>query len=105
MKSESADNIFIPQVSNGRIPIVGQEFESNEAAYGFYNQYAREAGFSTQMSNSKKKKDTKETYWKMFVFSKEGKLMKLTNGNIKMRCRELVKEIVDKQDLDVVLDY
>ncbi|KAL2526724.1 Protein FAR1-RELATED SEQUENCE 5 [Abeliophyllum distichum] len=46
MEAESADNIFVPQVSISRIPKIGQEFESHEEAYNFYNQYAREAGFS-----------------------------------------------------------
>ncbi|KAL2475390.1 Protein FAR1-RELATED SEQUENCE 5 [Abeliophyllum distichum] len=69
---ESVDNMFIPKVSVGGIPIVGQEFESHDAAYSFYNGYAREAGFSARIANSKKK-ETNETYWKLFVCSKEGK--------------------------------
>ncbi|KAL2532491.1 Protein FAR1-RELATED SEQUENCE [Abeliophyllum distichum] len=41
MESESVDNMFIPKVAVGGIPIVGQEFESHDAAYSFYNGYAR----------------------------------------------------------------
>ncbi|KAL2511137.1 Protein FAR1-RELATED SEQUENCE 5 [Abeliophyllum distichum] len=73
MEAGSADNVFVPQVFISRIPKIGQEFESHEEAYKFYNDCAREAGFSAPMANSKKKRDTNETYWKLFVCSKEGK--------------------------------
>ncbi|KAL2460901.1 Protein FAR1-RELATED SEQUENCE 6 [Abeliophyllum distichum] len=73
MEAESADNVFIPQVTFSRIPKIGQEFESHEEAYNFYNEYAREAGFSARIANSKKNKETGEIYWKLFVCSKEGK--------------------------------
>ncbi|KAL2470804.1 FAR1-domain family sequence [Abeliophyllum distichum] len=46
METENADNVFVPQVLVSRIPKIGQEFESHEEAYKFYNDYAREAGFS-----------------------------------------------------------
>lgn len=70
---EASDNIYIPQVSIGRVPKIGQEFESHEEAYKFYNQYACEAGFSARIANSKKKKESNETYWKLFVCWKEGR--------------------------------
>ncbi|KAL2499864.1 Protein FAR1-RELATED SEQUENCE [Abeliophyllum distichum] len=73
MEAESADNIFVPQVSISRISKIGQEFESHEEAYNFYNQYAREAGFSAHIANSKKNKESNEIYWKLFTCSKEGK--------------------------------
>ncbi|KAL2461525.1 Protein FAR1-RELATED SEQUENCE 5 [Abeliophyllum distichum] len=51
MEAESENNVFVPDVTTTRIPKVGQEFESHEEAYNFYNQYAREAGFSTRIAN------------------------------------------------------
>ncbi|XP_073049396.1 protein FAR1-RELATED SEQUENCE 5-like [Primulina eburnea] len=36
-------------------PKIGMKFESLDEAFSFYNQYARESGFSARISNSKKK--------------------------------------------------
>ncbi|KAL2476727.1 Far-red impaired responsive (FAR1) family protein [Abeliophyllum distichum] len=71
MESGSGDNVYVPQVAEHSIPTIGQEFPSHEAAYTFYNQYPREAGFSARIENSKKNKVTNEIYWKLFVCSKE----------------------------------
>lgn len=67
------NTIEIPQVLVNVIPKVGQEFQSLEDAHEFYNNYARQAGFSTRVSNNKRNKETGEDVWKMFVCSKEGK--------------------------------
>lgn len=48
------------------------KFESLDDAFSFYNEYARESGFSARMSNSKKSKKTNEVIWKKFVCFKEG---------------------------------
>ncbi|XP_042398920.1 protein FAR1-RELATED SEQUENCE 5-like [Zingiber officinale] len=48
------------------------EFSSIEEAFSFYNQYARESGFSARINNSKKNKMTNEVVWKTFVCFKEG---------------------------------
>ncbi|XP_057793224.1 protein FAR1-RELATED SEQUENCE 5-like [Salvia miltiorrhiza] len=50
------DEFYIPQVTEERIPKAGMKFLSVEAAFSFYNQYAREAGFSARISNIKKNK-------------------------------------------------
>ncbi|XP_073271500.1 protein FAR1-RELATED SEQUENCE 5-like [Primulina huaijiensis] len=47
-------------------------FDSIEDAFSFYNQYARESGFSARISNNKKSKQTNEVIWKKFVCFKEG---------------------------------
>ncbi|KAL2511929.1 Protein FAR1-RELATED SEQUENCE 5 [Abeliophyllum distichum] len=73
MEFESGDNVYVPQVNISVIPHVGQEFESSDEAYNFYNQYAHEAGFSIRIENSKKNKETNEYFWKLFVCYKEGK--------------------------------
>ncbi|XP_073034950.1 protein FAR1-RELATED SEQUENCE 5-like [Primulina eburnea] len=67
------DQQFIPQVANDRKPKIGMEFVSLEDAFSFYNQYAREAGFSARISNNKKNKITNEVVWKKFVCFKEGR--------------------------------
>ncbi|KZV14291.1 hypothetical protein F511_43796, partial [Dorcoceras hygrometricum] len=57
----------------------GMEFTSIEDAFSFYNQYAREAGFSARISNSKKNKGTNEVVWKKFVCFKEGRTSEWNN--------------------------
>ncbi|XP_024156293.1 protein FAR1-RELATED SEQUENCE 5-like [Rosa chinensis] len=53
---------------------LGQEFESIEEAYYFYNEiYAKTVGFSVRMGSTKRSKVTGEITWKQFLCSKEGK--------------------------------
>ncbi|XP_050378184.1 protein FAR1-RELATED SEQUENCE 5-like [Argentina anserina] len=53
---------------------LGQEFESVEEAYHFYNDiYAKVVGFSVRMGSNKKNKVNREITWKQFLCSKEGK--------------------------------
>ncbi|XP_073124621.1 protein FAR1-RELATED SEQUENCE 5-like [Henckelia pumila] len=66
------DQIYMPEVVDERKPKIGMEFGSVDEAFLFYNHYAREAGFSTRINNSKKDKITNEVVWKQFVCSKEG---------------------------------
>ncbi|KAH6792221.1 hypothetical protein C2S52_002698 [Perilla frutescens var. hirtella] len=73
MVREQDDSTFIPQVTVNVIPKVGQEFQSLEDALNFYNDYARQAAFSTRVANNKKDKETGEDVWKMLSCSKEGK--------------------------------
>ena len=54
------DQLYIPQIANDRKPEIGMKFTSIDDAFEFYNQYAREAGFSARISNSKRNKITKE---------------------------------------------
>ncbi|XP_073053593.1 uncharacterized protein [Primulina eburnea] len=73
MEENSGDyQLFIPQVADDRKPKIGMKFASLDDAFSYYNQYAREAGFSARMSNSKKQKMTNEVVWKKFVCFKEG---------------------------------
>ncbi|XP_073126798.1 protein FAR1-RELATED SEQUENCE 5-like [Henckelia pumila] len=66
------DQLYIPPVLDDRKPKIGMKFASIEEAFLFYNQYAREAGFSARISTSKKNKMSNEVVWKRFVCSKEG---------------------------------
>ncbi|XP_073017887.1 protein FAR1-RELATED SEQUENCE 5-like [Primulina eburnea] len=73
MEENGGDELsYIPQVGDNQKPEIGMKFESLEEAFSFYNQYARESGFSARMSNSKKSKKTNEVIWKKFVCFKEG---------------------------------
>ncbi|XP_042472371.1 protein FAR1-RELATED SEQUENCE 5-like [Zingiber officinale] len=65
-------HVYNPQVGEDRKPQIGMEFPSLEEAFAFYNQYAREFGFSARLGNSKKNKRTNEVGWKQFVCFKEG---------------------------------
>ncbi|XP_022883458.1 protein FAR1-RELATED SEQUENCE 5-like [Olea europaea var. sylvestris] len=55
MEEEITTQTFTPRVEKEHKPKVGQEFESIEVAYEFYNNYAKEAGFSARMSTTKKR--------------------------------------------------
>ncbi|XP_075475072.1 protein FAR1-RELATED SEQUENCE 5-like [Primulina tabacum] len=73
MEGTSGDEqSYIPQVGDDQKPTIGMRFDSIEDAFSFYNQYARESGFSARISNSKKSKQTNEVIWKKFVCFKEG---------------------------------
>lgn len=72
MEDNIDDRQFIPQVADERKPKIGMKFSSVDEAFSFYNQYAREAGFSARIGNSKKNKTTNEVFWKQFVCFKEG---------------------------------
>ncbi|XP_073138915.1 protein FAR1-RELATED SEQUENCE 5-like [Henckelia pumila] len=65
------EKLYDPQVADDRKPKIGMKFTSIEDAFSFYNQYAREAGFSARISNSKKNK-MNEVVWKQFACFKEG---------------------------------
>ncbi|XP_042467506.1 protein FAR1-RELATED SEQUENCE 5-like [Zingiber officinale] len=65
-------HLYNPQVGEDRKPQIGMKFPSLEEAFAFYNQYARESGFSARLGNSKKNKRTNEVRWKQFVCFKEG---------------------------------
>ncbi|CAA0825605.1 Protein FAR1-RELATED SEQUENCE 5 [Striga hermonthica] len=67
------DETFIPQVDSSVKPSIGQEFQSAEKALCFYNEYAKVAGFSTKIKNSRKDPKACTVVGKMFACSKEGK--------------------------------
>ncbi|XP_042404612.1 protein FAR1-RELATED SEQUENCE 5-like [Zingiber officinale] len=87
------------------------EFQSLEETFLFYNQYARKAGFSARLGNSKKNKRTNEVEWKQFICFKEGhtdykrekeaqvnSVKERARGEVRTGCREklsLVKEQTD----------
>ncbi|XP_042466252.1 protein FAR1-RELATED SEQUENCE 5-like [Zingiber officinale] len=50
----------IPQVGEERKPQIGMEFPSLEEAFAFYNQYARESGFSARLGNTAQVDSVKE---------------------------------------------
>ncbi|KAG6437481.1 hypothetical protein SASPL_102399 [Salvia splendens] len=56
------------------------KFASIDDAFEFYNQYAREAGFSARISNSKKNK-MNEVVWKQFVCFKAGQTDEVRSKN------------------------
>ncbi|XP_038684103.1 protein FAR1-RELATED SEQUENCE 5-like [Tripterygium wilfordii] len=69
--SSSNDLNYIPQVRVEKIPKLDQEFESIEEAHTFYNDYAREAGFSIRMSSFKKNR-SHEIIRREYVCHKQG---------------------------------
>ncbi|KAL6561448.1 cyclin-dependent kinase inhibitor far1 [Orobanche minor] len=53
-------------------PHDGIEFESHEAAYSFYQEYAKSMGFTTSIKNSRRSKKTKEFIDAKFACSRYG---------------------------------
>ncbi|XP_058769559.1 protein FAR-RED IMPAIRED RESPONSE 1-like isoform X1 [Vicia villosa] len=53
-------------------PPNGIEFESHEAAYAFYQEYAKSMGFTTSIKNSRRSKKTKEFIDAKFACSRYG---------------------------------
>ncbi|KAI4298539.1 hypothetical protein L6164_032086 [Bauhinia variegata] len=53
-------------------PHSGIEFESHEAAYSFYQEYAKSMGFTTSIKNSRRSKKTKEFIDAKFACSRYG---------------------------------
>ncbi|XP_078441885.1 protein FAR1-RELATED SEQUENCE 9-like [Wolffia australiana] len=88
-------------------PFVGMEFDSDEAAKNFYNDYARRLGFPFRVGRSRRSKGVLETLiMKRFVCSKEGVYRKKPSGDgvrkrerISMRegCRAFMEVIRDKE--------
>ncbi|CAL9001735.1 unnamed protein product, partial [Prunus brigantina] len=68
----NSDLFFNPQVEDHHVPKIGQEFESLEDAYNFYNNYAKQAGFSVRSYCQQKSKTSKEILRKEYVCYKEG---------------------------------
>ncbi|KAK1559326.1 hypothetical protein Q3G72_013331 [Acer saccharum] len=63
---------YIPQVKPECKPKLDQEFTLIDDVHEFYNQYAKEAGFSVRSNSTRKNKDTDEIVRKEYVCSKEG---------------------------------
>lgn len=64
--------IYIPEGELDLEPYEGMEFESEEAAKGFYNSYARRIGFSTRVSSSRRSRRDGAIIQRSFVCAKEG---------------------------------
>ncbi|TXG54219.1 hypothetical protein EZV62_019475 [Acer yangbiense] len=83
--SSNTDSTYLPQVKPDCKPTLGQEFASIDDVQAFYNNYAKEAGFSTRINSSKKDKETNEIYRKEYVCSKEGSTSKGVRSETKRR--------------------
>ncbi|KAG7031094.1 Protein FAR-RED IMPAIRED RESPONSE 1, partial [Cucurbita argyrosperma subsp. argyrosperma] len=62
-------------------PRSGIEFESHEAAYTFYQEYAKSMGFTTSIKKSRRSKKSKEFIDAKFACSRYGVTPESENGN------------------------
>lgn len=62
-------------------PHDGIEFESHEAAYSFYQEYAKTMGFTTSIKNSRRSKKSKEFIDAKFACSRYGVTPESDSGN------------------------
>ena len=66
------NNVVDDLGSCGWKPKLGMPFDSEQAAYDFYNNYGGKVGFSIRKSYAHKNKQTKEITSRIFVCYKEG---------------------------------
>ncbi|GAB2286404.1 hypothetical protein Dimus_039763 [Dionaea muscipula] len=67
----SSAELFTPQVKDELVPKINQEFDSLDDFHKFYNTYAKESGFGTRSSSSRKNRED-VIIRKEFCCSKEG---------------------------------
>ncbi|GAB2282044.1 hypothetical protein Dimus_016601, partial [Dionaea muscipula] len=67
----SSKVLFTPQVKDELVPKINQELDSLDDVYKFYNTYAKESGFGTTSSSSRKNRED-VIMRKEFYCSKEG---------------------------------
>nr|CAD1819725.1 unnamed protein product [Ananas comosus var. bracteatus] len=86
-------------------PEVGMEFESDEAAKTFYNEYARRLGFPFRVGRSRRSKGVEEVLiMKRFVCSKEGVYRKKTSGECTRKRERISMREGCKAMMEVVRD-
>lgn len=75
-------------------PYEGMEFDSEDAARIFYNEYARQAGFGSRISKNLRSRKDGKTIARKFVCSKEGFRAKkhMNNANRVKRPRAITRE-------------
>ncbi|GAA0156387.1 hypothetical protein LIER_13899 [Lithospermum erythrorhizon] len=79
-------------------PHDGLEFASNEAAYSFYQEYAKSMGFTTSIKNSRRSKKTKEFIDAKFACSRYGVTPDTDGGSSR---RSVVKKTDCKASMHV----
>ncbi|TVU08181.1 hypothetical protein EJB05_41572, partial [Eragrostis curvula] len=104
-----------PNASSEQVPKVGLTFESEDAAYKFYNSYARKTGFSVRKCHTKHRADGTLAS-KYMVCSNEGhknsnpkKQPKKERASTRSECKARVQFYVSREDIwkmqKVVLDH
>ncbi|BFG28662.1 hypothetical protein CerSpe_149360 [Prunus speciosa] len=105
----SKDEFYIPQVRDDKKPKAGLTFKSLDETYEFYNDYAKDAGFSVRISKEKKKEETGEVVWKRYVCFKEGETdetwrkkkdsestqIERERGNVRENCKAKLTVVYD----------
>lgn len=68
--SSSSVISHVPAVEEEKTPKMGMKFDTIDEAFGFYNDYAKLAGFKVRKDSSRTK--DREMVWKRYLCSKEG---------------------------------
>ncbi|KAL9413705.1 hypothetical protein AB3S75_042238 [Citrus x aurantiifolia] len=84
-QSNYEDSLYVPEVALDRKPHKGQEFDTLDDAYEFYNKYAKEGGFSIRINSSKICKESNDIIRKEYVCFKEGQARQSKVVNRKRR--------------------
>ncbi|XP_068643640.1 protein FAR1-RELATED SEQUENCE 5-like [Aristolochia californica] len=96
------DNMIIPFDGDSNIePCLGLEFETEEAAYAFYSEYARRVGFFIRKKSTRYSRRDKTLIATQYVCSKEGykrscETVKNPRANTREGCRAMIR--VKKMD-------
>ncbi|XP_028113434.1 protein FAR1-RELATED SEQUENCE 5-like [Camellia sinensis] len=108
------ENNVVDELANcGWKPKLGMPFDSEQAAYDFYNTYGGKVGFSIRKAYAHKNKQTKETTSRTFVCYKEGTrgidkrdpLVKFSRQEVRCGCgaRFSIRKISTIQAIEVEL--
>ncbi|KAG9454611.1 hypothetical protein H6P81_007515 [Aristolochia fimbriata] len=97
IEDSSPDNVIIPFDGDSNIePCVGLEFETEEAAYGYYSEYARRVGFFIRKKSTRYSRRNKTLIATQYVCSKEGfkrssETVKNPRANTREGCKAMVR--------------
>ncbi|WOL08922.1 protein FAR1-RELATED SEQUENCE 9-like [Canna indica] len=87
-------------------PVLGMEFESDESAKSFYNDYARRLGFPFRVGRSRRSKGVEEVLiMKRFVCSKEGVYRKKTSSEGTRKRERISMREGCKAMMEVIRNY
>lgn len=105
---EAHENGSIGEIHNANVVGIGEdvdfeprngiEFDSNEAAYSFYQEYAKSMGFTTSIKNSRRSKKSKEFIDAKFACSRYGISPESESGSSR---RPIVKKTDCKASMHV----
>jgi hypothetical protein len=104
-----SDMVYNPQVATELKPKIGQEFQTIDDVFNFYNAYSKASGFSVRNWSEKKRQGSNEIIRKEFVCWKQGKGTTIANieatrrrRSIKENCNAKLAVVMSSSGLYIV---